>query len=140
MKYLLILLALTGCATTKIEPKSRFIVVDQMNCPKVLKMFSKRQMSELNEEEKFVASGASECGIMFQHVRMLKSRIIAYSPKYSIIMSRKEKYADDVGGPLYIEKYNVESCELGVGEPGKTPTAWVVVDNTCKEIDDKLKD
>lgn len=135
MKYVVLILLLTGCTTV---PKFKYVTLDQMNCRPALKGNSARQLSELTEMEKFVAENSKECGVIFQKVRVRTDRIRSYSPGYSIVMWRNEEHADDPNGPLHIQKYNVEHCILALASPEQSEPKYADVDIKCSELDKLL--
>lgn len=117
-----------------IDLRDGFIEVQEMNCHVIVGEYSKRQLSKLTEEEKWLVKGSTECGITIQHARIRKDRIRAYSPHFSLFLWRDDKDADDPGAPLHVKEVNVENCEVGVG--GTTGEAkWVVIAGKCSLLD-----
>lgn len=114
------------------ESDKKYIKVEQLKCLEVRKMFDKKDLSKMTEEEKIIVGfGTTTCFSSFLEVRMLKSRILVYSPKYHIHVGNKDN-------EIHITEYNVEYCEVGVGgATGKIK--FVTINKTCDELDSLLE-
>lgn len=121
-----------------IDLRNGFLEVQEMHCHVIVGGYSKRQLSKLTDEEKWLVKGSTECGIVFQHARIRKDRIRSYSPHFSLRLWRNDEDADDPGAPLHVKEINVEDCEVGVG--GTVGEAkWVVIEGKCSLLDQVLQ-
>ena len=120
-----------------VDLRNGFIEVQQMNCHKIIGGYTKRQLSKLTEEEKWLVKDSVECGVTFQHVRWVKSGILGYSPHYSIFLWRNDEDANDPGGPLHVEEINIENCQVALkNKPGQAKL--VQIEGKCSLLDKVL--
>lgn len=143
MKYLITILAITllSCTTAPKVPKNEFITVDYMNCSPIVKMFSEKQLSKLDETEKFLVKNGVECGVTYINIRIRKKRVRAYYPQFSIIMGRNKEDKNDANGPLHVTKINVEHCRASIaGEADEANgRTWEDLNILCSDLDKLLE-
>lgn len=114
MRYLVLVLLLTGCAKSE-----NFFTADILHCDLVKNRHSKETLAKLPQI--VLGSEAIECGITFSNVSIRKNLIRVLRPKYSVIINND-------GGV----QYNIEHCEI---QTDKTSTD---VDLKCSDLEKLL--
>lgn len=131
MRYLYIaFLFLVGCTSNSQHTKSEFITVDYLYCVPLNKIYSKKQLSKIDSFH----LKSSECGIVYESVRIKKSIIIAFAPNYSIVLTKINEHSDDPSSPLKVDRVNVEHCAVRFST---NETKFIGM--KCDELEEKLQ-